>query len=1116
MLPLKPLSHAISFMKTVVQNTASPLHSALHHSDLAVSLPEHRIYFQADEEGRIAGCNALLPGFLGCTEAALLQRPFAAFAEEEEREKAQRLLESALQGQPDTGYIAFPTPAGRKLGQVTVVPMFRDGRPCGLFGFIHDATDRLEKTVRLFETEQKFKALLDNERECVKIVGLGGELLEINRAGLELLQAGSLSDLQGKPAASLVHPDDQAAYAALYRQALGGQSGEVEYRAIGLRGRERWMSASVVPLRDRDGAIYATLSISKDISGRRHEGELLRRSQEESSRYARQLNELLENLGDGFFAISREGSITYWNRKAEEMLGLPAATQLGTNLWSDGGRPFPDSFLEHFRRALVDGIPVHFENYLAAQDCWLDVSSYPSAGGLSVYFRNSTERRQQEEALHISNERYQFVAQATSDVLWDWNLGTGELYTNGAFARVLGHDPAGSPDVGRLWRDNLHPDDRDRVLREQKRAVCDPSVQFWEDHYRFLKPDGTTVHLDDRAIIIRNAEGRALRMTGSAHDVTRQKEVELRLERNERRFRAIVQSGLDVVVLLDSRFTITYISPNAVSLTGRQPDEMMGVRGFETLHPDDLAPVFLAGQTILKQAKLVLPPFRLRSSDGSFRWIEATLSNHLSDPDIDAVVINLRDITEKKRAEDEAYRLTLVAERTSNCVIITDADHRITWVNKAFTDLFEYAPEEVIGHRPADLFNGPESDPATISYIQAHLQRSQPFACELVNYARSGKPFWMEVKGQPIFDEKGGLLQYFALLTDISERKAIEEAIRLSEEKYKLLFYESPMPHWIFRKDDLRFVEVNDAAIGHYGYSRDEFLSMTVMDLKPADERARVERLLLLPPEQLAIEMLAVTRHIHHDGSEHFVELTTHGIYLESGYHVMVIVNDVTEKLALEQQVLEEKISVQKEIAKAIINTQEKERSEIGKELHDNVNQILTTTKLYIENIRYYPEQRDSFVEKSAALLQKAISEIRGLSKALVTPVIYDIGFRATLEELIEHYRNLNLFELQLLFEVEESGIENGLRLTIYRILQEQLNNIVKHARARTVHIRLRRSGPALHICIADDGVGFDPRQKRHGLGLSNMMNRIEVFKGSYEIRSAEGEGCEICIRFPM
>ncbi|RYZ16734.1 MAG: sensor histidine kinase, partial [Chitinophagaceae bacterium] len=195
---------------------------------------------------------------------------------------------------------------------------------------------------------------------------------------------------------------------------------------------------------------------------------------------------------------------------------------------------------------------------------------------------------------------------------------------------------------------------------------------------------------------------------------------------------------------------------------------------------------------------------------------------------------------------------------------------------------------------------------------------------------------------------------------------------------------------------------------------------------------------------------------------------------------------------------------------------QEKERSEIGKELHDNVNQILTTAKLYIENIGYYPTQQADYVSKSAGLLQRAITEIRNLSKALVTPVLYDIGLRATLDELIGQYRTLHLFTVHFNFDIAEERIENGLQLTVYRILQEQLNNIVKHARASKVSIDIRGEGDRLRICIADNGVGFDLQHSRSGLGLHNMKNRVEVFKGEMEMTSAPGKGCSICISFPL
>ncbi|GAB4093035.1 sensor histidine kinase [Flaviaesturariibacter terrae] len=722
--------------------------SVVHDNETITALPRQRIFFQTDRRGRIVSCNDLMADFLGLSEEALIGVLLPSLAVPDERENTARLLEGALQGRPDTGYVAFETPAGRKVAQVTIVPHFHNEEAAGAFGFLHDATDRIEKTQRLIESERQYKQLY---------------------------------------------------------------------------------------------------------------------------------------------------------------------------------------------------------------------------------------------------ERYQFVSQATSDVLWDWNLETNEIYINHSFTRVLGFD---IPDanVNEVWHNNLHPDDRDRVIAQQKKVISNPKAFLWEDQYRFVRPDGSLMHLEDRAVIIRDGSGRALRMIGAVHDVTQQRESELLLQRGERRFRAMVQSGLDVVILMDRNFVIRYISPNAASFSGYTADEMMGVLGYEAIHPADFAPIIDKGMKIQTQAQVLLPPFRFRLKDGSYRWVEAMLSNHLEDPDIESVVINLRDIT---------------------------------------------------------------------------------------------------------------------------QRLETEEAIMLSEEKYRLLFYQSPEPKWIFRREDLRFVEVNDAAIEHYGYSREEFLSMTVIDLQPHNERERV-RQLLLSDFMPAGRMQGISQHRTRDGVHIAVELTTHGIYLDDGYHVLVNVNDVTEKLALEQKVLEEKITVQKEIARTILNTQEKERSEIGKELHDNVNQILTTAKLYIENIGYYPDQQATYVEKSAALLQRAITEIRNLSKALVTPVIYDIGLRATLEDLIGQYRSLNLFALTFSFDAREERVESGLQLTVYRILQEQLNNIVKHARASEVSVQVSEESNNLTICIRDNGVGFDPQQKRDGLGLRNMKNRVEVFKGDMSITSAAGTGCHICIRFPL
>jgi signal transduction histidine kinase len=224
----------------------------------------------------------------------------------------------------------------------------------------------------------------------------------------------------------------------------------------------------------------------------------------------------------------------------------------------------------------------------------------------------------------------------------------------------------------------------------------------------------------------------------------------------------------------------------------------------------------------------------------------------------------------------------------------------------------------------------------------------------------------------------------------------------------------------------------------------------------------------------------------------------------------------MSEKLQLQQKLIDEKLAAQKKISRAILQTQERERTQIGGELHDNVCQLLTTAKLYFENTRYIPEQRDEFTKKGIELILQSINEIRFLSRQLVTPVIPDAGFKATLEELIKHYESLNVFEIDFCFEATEEKIEKDLKLAVYRILQEQFNNTVKYAKASLVQVTITENCHDLEVHYKDNGIGFDPSTPKKGLGLKNIRNRADAFRGCLEIKAAPGEGCQVNIHFPL
>lgn len=196
-------------------------------------------------------------------------------------------------------------------------------------------------------------------------------------------------------------------------------------------------------------------------------------------------------------------------------------------------------------------------------------------------------------------------------------------------------------------------------------------------------------------------------------------------------------------------------------------------------------------------------------------------------------------------------------------------------------------------------------------------------------------------------------------------------------------------------------------------------------------------------------------------------------------------------------------------IAKAIA---EKERKLISFELHDNVNQLLSLSSLLLDVVSPTNDKNFTLVKQSREYVLAAINEIRHISHRLNPPALYHNNISEALEDAIE---KLNLsgrikvhFDSNLPFM--DAEIPQTLQLTMFRIAQEQLNNIMKHAEATTVSVKLWRSAKEIHLQITDNGKGFDTNKQRAGLGLNNIFSRVEQYKGKVRLQTNPGEGCTL------
>lgn len=328
------------------------------------------------------------------------------------------------------------------------------------------------------------------------------------------------------------------------------------------------------------------------------------------------------------------------------------------------------------------------------------------------------------------------------------------------------------------------------------------------------------------------------------------------------------------------------------------------------------------------------------------------------------------------------------------------------------------------------------------------------------------------------------------------ERKKAEEYIIASEEKYRQMFYKNPFPMWINDETSLQILEVNDAAIQKYGYERDEFLQLNLNDIQfnvDADPKEGLQQKLW--------------KHRKRNGDTMIVEFIYYPINYFGRTAMQAQVNDITENIRLENELTLQK----QQLVEAVLYAQENERKTIGAELHDNINQILTAVKL---NLGLAQEYKDNsvLIARCEKNVETVMEEIRKLSKQLILPGnLKELGLVQSVQDMMKEVLHLSGINWKVLAKgAKENLLSEEQKLTLYRIIQELLSNILKHAEASSIAITLNISESKVQLKIVDNGKGFDTKKQRNGIGLTNIINRAGLFNGTVQINSKPAEGCTV------
>lgn len=351
------------------------------------------------------------------------------------------------------------------------------------------------------------------------------------------------------------------------------------------------------------------------------------------------------------------------------------------------------------------------------------------------------------------------------------------------------------------------------------------------------------------------------------------------------------------------------------------------------------------------------------------------------------------------------------------------------------------------------------------------------------------------------------------------ERKRTMEKLRESYERFEYVNKATQDTIWEW---DLNTNEVtrSHAVSSVFGYKADEIKNnhdWWHKNIHPADKDRVIKK-------------------IHHDikdksgnwedeylfrcanGSYKYVLDRGHVLYNEDGkpFRMIGAMSDITERKKLREDLMAQQLKQKELIIEVAVQAQEKERNELGRELHDNITQILATVKMYLGLVRSGKKYDADLIDKSYDYTTDAIEELRKLSHSLVPPSLGDISLQEVLQVLVDDASLYKGLQVELHIDKNYSEKDKTKELMLYRIVQEQLNNIIKYARANKAVVTIKKDTKNLFLSVADDGDGFDTAQKNKGIGLKNISSRVAFYAGNMNLVSAPGKGCTLEVYLPV
>lgn len=606
---------------------------------------------------------------------------------------------------------------------------------------------------------------------------------------------------------------------------------------------------------------------------------------------------------------------------------------------------------------------------------------------------------------------------------------------------------------------------------------------------------------------------------------------------NEGKYRSIVENSLHAFFLTIADGTILEINNAACRIFGYTATELKKLKRWDFIDHND--PKLLAALELREKYGCAMTEATGIRKNGERFPVEITSAIFIDTDGIRKTSTMVSDISERKKAEESLIeseqRYKMFVQQSSEGIWRIDLDKPIH-INTPLEEMIGYCyknasvaecndnfarmygfekAQEVIGMPLSKVL--PSDNPDNVNYLIKFFANGFKVENE-ISYETDKEGNRLVLLNNMIgIVEKDHIKRAWGTQRNITEQKKAELALAESRNTLSTIFNALPDCMKLFDRTG-NILKVNPVGLLMMEANNpEEVIGKNVLDFIEPEFHDGFRQIIRDVFEGREGKMLFRKKGL----KGRILSVETHCVPFRNAANeieaVLSVTRDITEKVKLENSLNEERRIRQKQITRAAINGQEKERVQLGQELHDNINQVLASTKLYLERALKDENPRADLVAEGKMLLEYAMTEIRKLSKSLLPPSLNEKGLLQALNELADPLRKSNEFNITINWEeIKEADLSGDLKLSIFRIVQEQLNNIIKHAQATHVLIAVTSAGDTLQLSVKDNGIGFDPSQKKNGVGLRNICSRAELNNGHAGIHSSPGNGCELIVRFPL